>query len=506
MVRVVGINANRAALVRTAGLGAGARYQLPVPAGLYILDAEGVLATRTSTHAIRLKQRQVRAVNLPPGTSSANALTTVMPQPAEAAADSPPVATVGPITAHGVQQIKEGADLWMMFDLATGSDPNCDIPYTSDRVLELVRAELAFQRTHFVDPSTRITPHLVKPTMRITGSVTQSGGQITITLKQIDIATHKVVQSQTSTGPPEKFFDQVDAAAKSFGQKLCQSDLKVVSGGVPTTYAFRTSGQEVRFTDKTANVGQASAGGSHTALRIAGAGHSVELARAVPPLEPGQSNAAGSKVTADFSGWDYRTYSEAICADADNEVTEGNETNNCRNTALTFLVLPRSFSGTVSGTVSRQDLADGLTETFSGNVTYGFTAPVGDGAYYEPTSGSISSTLSGTDDFGCSWSGSGTAGPELIDHEGDANTLVIQVGSDPGYYGNAGVDTTYEYNVHVTCPNPEDSFDTTVHPAGFFPYTTSLVPIPLSLPFTELNGSLSPGGGTWNWDLAAGNA
>ena len=222
-LKVLAINPNRATVVDSRGLNEDHRYRMTVPAGLYMVGANGLRTSDGFTHAKRLRKGQMLTVDLPPGTGAGTMASRSVTSIHAVAAGAPPVVTVGPIPVHGISDLREGADLWSLFDyeLEIGSRPRCKVTYTSDQIRALVRQELRFQQTHNVDPSTRIEPNLVTPTARVSGSITQTGSTVTISLTERDLATGDVNQTESVSGPKSSFFDLVERIGRKVGRNLC---------------------------------------------------------------------------------------------------------------------------------------------------------------------------------------------------------------------------------------------------------------------------------------------
>jgi hypothetical protein len=224
-LRVLAINANRSTVVDVATLNKDHQYRMPLAPGLYMVGAKGLRTTGDGfTHAIRLQKGQMRRVDLPPGSVSRTTLSSFLTSINPAAAGTAPVVTVGPITVHGMSEFREGADLWMVVDmeLEQGSRPRCKVTYTSNQARDLAQKEVDFQQTHNVDPSTEITPNFVTPTSRVSGTITQTGGTVTVSLTEKDLATGDVKQSKTVSGPKASFFDLLDTIGRRVGRNLCR--------------------------------------------------------------------------------------------------------------------------------------------------------------------------------------------------------------------------------------------------------------------------------------------
>ncbi|MGH2728988.1 MAG: hypothetical protein ACRDJI_00100, partial [Actinomycetota bacterium] len=100
------INPNRATVVKARTLDEKAGYKMTVPPGLYMVGAEGLRKSVGFTHAIRLREGQMRTVDLPPkaGPGIPEPRRSPGPRNRSAASAASPVVTVGPITVHGMPE------------------------------------------------------------------------------------------------------------------------------------------------------------------------------------------------------------------------------------------------------------------------------------------------------------------------------------------------------------------------------------------------------------------
>lgn len=185
-----------------------------------------------------------------------------------------------------------------------------------------------------------------------------------------------------------------------------------------------------------------------------------------------------------------------VCADRDKTIAESREGNNCKYTNERLSIIPKTWKGTVSGSGS---VVDGVTETWTAqDVSFKFdsySAP-----YFNYTaSGDVSYSISGTDDGGCTWSGSGTT------TIGKVGQLHLHVYFE--HYNGWGVIADPVYTITISCPNGGDS--TLEGPwNSIWLHTGALSPL-IADPFgvTELadqaNITTSGGSEHWEWDLQA---
>jgi hypothetical protein len=122
--------------------------------------------------------------------------------------------------------------------------------------------------------------------------------------------------------------------------------------------------------------------------------------------------------------------------------------------------LPTAFEGTVSGSFSQpSDSPSQVNQQWTGTARFAQTA--GDPGSYEPVAGTLTYTTSGSDDSGCSYSGTGvvTIAPATVFGSlGLASTTYFLA----GYWTNDEVIQRPTYPVTVTCPEGTTSQATPV--------------------------------------------
>jgi hypothetical protein len=208
-------------------------------------------------------------------------------------------------------------------------------------------------------------------------------------------------------------------------------------------WIFQLPAQTVAFQDRTRNDGAGPADPSVTRLILVKHLTGTPLGyrgpfRDVPSLAPGAVSRGGVSRSLDASRVAFGGYYAQACADFNRNVDERDETNNCRF-AERLSVIPRRWTGTVSGAQSYG--VPGVNETWSGHVTFVFDPGLSGPANldYEASNGTIHYKTSGTDSYGCTWSGSGTySGPqdgglEITSYFSHYHGAASHPGTWPGY-------------------------------------------------------------------------
>lgn len=160
---------------------------------------------------------------------------------------------------------------------------------------------------------------------------------------------------------------------------------------------------------------------------------------------------------------------------------------------------PRSWRGPVSGVVS---YSGGLTETWSGELTFDRDSQRANDADYTLSAGSLHWQLSGTDTQDCTWSGSATLGASGVGN--------VRIKPD-GYGFNVGT-TTFSVPVMKTCPPPfgTDEVDYEVlrnaNWGSFFGDASAYSPGQTTIQGSRTDPNPFDPGGTVSidWSLAAG--
>jgi hypothetical protein len=247
----------------------------------------------------------------------------------------------------------------------------------------------------------------------------------------------------------------IDAPAVQAASASGRPDLVVTAGhvGLKNFWFFR--GDRVKFVwrHRTKNEGKARSRRTPTGFRfLAASGKPFpgdDLA--VSALARGHSETGVGSFKEHFDElWEYGTYSMRICADVHDRVDESDEHNNCKRLHRIF-VYPGIFEGSVSGRGVLDDEAfPGITMSWQGNVEFGSRpdSASDDGLmHYEVIAGSVTYKLEGTDDLGCTWTGSGTYHPTAW-----PAILQLAFGRVPHYSARDIVKDDYSFTVTMNCP------------------------------------------------------
>jgi hypothetical protein len=268
----------------------------------------------------------------------------------------------------------------------------------------------------------------------------------------------------TMTGP-------AGIAGRSAGAAQ-EPDLTITAGSLALARQrsfFVVGGTMRKFTwsHRTKNVGSAPVRRSRTAVRfdLQGGISTDSPSLRVPRLAAGTAKAGGTTFTMDFrmpSIWAYGIHPTSICADVNQSVRESSEHNNCQDTRPLYLV-PRSLEGTVRGSGwLNQQAFPGVTVKWKGTLFFELRhgadfANRGEFRYYWVV-GRLTYTVGGTDDLGCTWSGTAVYRPPR--HRIDRDYLMLRFGA---FYQAFTVPplVTSPWTATVTCPSG-------THTAGFF--------------------------------------
>jgi hypothetical protein len=193
-------------------------------------------------------------------------------------------------------------------------------------------------------------------------------------------------------------------------------DLVVPSAGLNSAdHDFHLNLHEgvVKFTETTRNIGRKTAGPTKTRLLYARKPTSVRgrpgPAVVVPKLAPGKEKTAVKREVGGAAGLPFGSYYVIVCANDDNTVDEHSIDNNCTYTGDRFDVLVGRWTGTVSGS-HQIGVGPGVTESWTSSPDLVFTfdskePSMGGGWYRYAVEGNEHYTISGTDAYGCTYSG-----------------------------------------------------------------------------------------------------
>ncbi|MGI8909605.1 MAG: CARDB domain-containing protein [Rubrobacteraceae bacterium] len=267
-------------------------------------------------------------------------------------------------------------------------------------------------------------------------------------------------------------------------------------------YVFVGEVSKFSFTDTTKNRGSATAGSSKSALLLKQSladdtvGSLVGAIRDVPKLKSGESDNGSGRANRTPKETRIGSYYAVVCADAKFLVDESKEGNNCHNTDKRLSIIPRSWTGSVTGSAP---VVKGVTETWTAQqMTFKFKGPYEGLDFHYTAHGEVTYSVSGTDEFGCIWSGSGTA---LLVNKGG-----LDLSSGFSFYEGWADPIEPFYTITRTCPDSPDIsftgpwtsrwFDT-----GGLKNTTDrfgLTSLKGNYGFTESEGDVS-----YHWDLTA---
>jgi len=242
------------------------------------------------------------------------------------------------------------------------------------------------------------------------------------------------------------------AAAVPAAGAIKRPDLIVKSAEFTSAdHAFHSEldSTELRFTVVTKNVGPKTARETYTRMLFARKPTAVRgrdgPAVHVPKLAPGGSRTTKSRAYGGAAGLPFGSYYVLLCADDNNDVVERDEDNNCTYTGTRFDVIPKQWSGDVSGH-HLLGYGPGPTESWTGHDKLEFNFYRGHGGIYDYlVSGVLQYTASGSDQFGCTYSGGGTYNV--------ANHGVLALDFHHETYAGSG-DGAASYTYDQSCPCP----------------------------------------------------
>jgi hypothetical protein len=213
--------------------------------------------------------------------------------------------------------------------------------------------------------------------------------------------------------------------------------------------------ERIAWYHRTKNIGDARPGRqSKTAILFVGPGGVAQSPSGgrltVPRLRPGRSNTGNGVVDVNAADFEFGTYPTLICADAFHRVTESKEGNNCKRIGPTY-VIPRRLTGTVRG---NHPLWPGgsVKVTWTSDLTYDFSHwnfGSGEGLIVDYQFGAgvdpqVTFKVEGTDDVGCTWSGSKAYEPPV-------QGIRLQFGPHHRYKAEDFVSSTFHFDLTRTC-------------------------------------------------------
>lgn len=252
------IDATTVTTTVTGRVGANGRYRLAAPPGVYLVLVEKVGArTRPIQGFGRLvRVRSGRTATLPPvapgSAGPQRAPAGVAPAAAYRGTAGQPAVAVKYFTGTGPNAyLGKGLSTIIVTGLVGG---RCYVVVEWERRADIL-AELRFQQSKYVDPSTRLTPRLIQPTIFVEGSVSTTASSTSWSIRMRDVATGRIIGSDSgSAGAGADVFDAIDAAARRLREQL-EKELCL-----PTRFRGSFSG----------NIGGSAAGGGGGGMSFTG--------------------------------------------------------------------------------------------------------------------------------------------------------------------------------------------------------------------------------------------
>lgn len=281
-------------------------------------------------------------------------------------------------------------------------------------------------------------------------------------------------------------------------------DLAVASAHVVTTgakdgmYVFQGERDpNISIGDRTVNVGKGKAGWSVTKVFLEHGGQRWLLAqREVPPLAPKRGD-SDTDLVVHLMDFPIGAYTLEFCADANHRYHEGTRKAQCGKVGtLDFWVAAKRWTGSIAG---EYDAILGNVERWSApNAQLVFSRYEGSGIFGYDFVGTVTWTDSGTDEDGCTWSGSGSRG------FGPQNPAGGAMGIDYKHeeYNGAFFQGAPFFQTNISCPNGGSSGVAAPEAIGFFASHPG-APTPLPFGSTTLPGSPTTGplGTSFSWNL-----
>ena len=257
---------------------------------------------------------------------------------------------------------------------------------------------------------------------------------------------------------------------------------------------------KLRWLQQTENKSEATvpAAKSKTALKIEVGDRFTEFDRAsIPALDAGLTMRSVENFEIDLLDWKFGTYVAKLCADVGRDVSEMNEDNNCGFVVNRLHVVPKSFTGTVTGSFG---YVDRVVINWQADVTYTQIDITDDRAAkgvlidYTITSAEVKYEVLGTN-ADCRWSGTGTDRPSGQ----DIRLFFSDTESISHYFAANSATAGFYINTTIKCPGA---------PPVLFPLTPSVFWFATSSqPFAnpgrlKLIGELRTHAHHWTWRLS----
>jgi hypothetical protein len=102
-----------------------------------------------------------------------------------------------------------------------GSTPCRTAQVATGRLRQLVEDELEFQKSKYVDPSTRVTRNFIEPDIAVRGRLQTRGANLGYTLMLVDSRTGKVLETVSGTLPESTLLQAEEQLAKRVAKRLC---------------------------------------------------------------------------------------------------------------------------------------------------------------------------------------------------------------------------------------------------------------------------------------------
>jgi len=253
----------------------------------------------------------------------------------------------------------------------------------------------------------------------------------------------------------------------------------------------------IHLGDTTLNIGTREAGPSLTKVYLEHDGKRRLLAkREVPRLDPGKRD-SDTDLIVPVMDFPLGSYTLEFCADANYRYQHRPYPDQCfKHSTGDFSVIAKAWTGSISG---EYDSILGNSETWlAPDTQLVYSGSEGGGIYSYAFVGTVTWIDAGTDEDGCTWSGSGSQsyGPQnppigsmSVDYKHEEYTAAFSAARP-------------FYQAAISCPNGGSSTAASPQAIGFFASRQG-GPEPLPFGSTTLPGSPNHGllGSTFNWNL-----